>query len=177
MKTMPSSPPKDEAKPAPLLPPSDAKRTSSPHNNDVLCGRGGTVNAHPGNEQYRTFVERKKRVYLTARFKREKRLIAQSIVDEIRNLDPPGRFLMKETNTEYWFDVGDEKARDKTSQALRENAISVRKQMEEEFKETRRQQAREVAIKAGRDPDEAESIMCGNVEETTESASAGTFDT
>ena len=107
---------------------------------------------HPGNEQYRTFVERKKRVYLTARFKREKRLIAQSIVDEIRKLNPPGRFLMKESSSDYWYDVGDEKARDKTSQALRENSMSVRKQIEEEFNATRRQQAREVAIAAGRDP-------------------------
>jgi hypothetical protein len=30
--------------------------------------------------------------------------------------------------------------------------MSVRRQMEEEFNETRRQQAREVAIAAGRDP-------------------------
>jgi hypothetical protein len=179
MAPMSSSPPK-----APLLPPSEQTRTKHPHNNDVLCGRGGTINSvspkymflriisrfvdassihltlsslnsyfqHAGNEQYRTFVERKKRVYLTARFKREKRLIAQSIVDEIRKLDPPGRFLMKEPNGEFWYDVGDEKARDKTSQALRENSMSVRRQMEEEFNETRRQQAREVAIAAGRDP-------------------------
>ena len=55
---------------------------------------------------------------------------------------------MKESNGEYWYDVGDEKARDKTSQALRENSMSVRRQMEEEFNETRRQQA----IAAGRDP-------------------------
>mmetsp|Transcript_33376 Transcript_33376/g.70212 ORF Transcript_33376/g.70212 Transcript_33376/m.70212 type:complete len:994 (+) Transcript_33376:210-3191(+) len=154
------------AVPNPLAPPSDSDglSTHSPHNNDVLCGRGGTINAHPGNEQYRKFVDRKKRVYLTARFKREKRLIAQSIVDEIRNLNPPGRFLSKDTSAlarGIWRDVGDEKARDKTSQALRENALSVRKQMEEEFHETRRQQAREVAIAAGRDPEEAVKNMMG----------------
>jgi hypothetical protein len=148
-----SSPPKQ-----PLIPPSEQTRTKHPHNNDVLCGRGGTINSHPGNEQYRTFVERKKRVYLTARFKREKRLIAQSIVDEIRKLDPPGRFLLKEANGDYWLDVGDEKARDKTSQALRENSMSVRRQMEEEFNETRRQQARETAIAAGRDPVSTQSV-------------------
>jgi hypothetical protein len=59
---------------------------------------------------------------------------------------------MKESNGDWWIDVGDEKARDKTSQALRENSLSVKRQIEEEFKETRRQQAREVAIAAGRDP-------------------------
>ncbi|KAL9185181.1 hypothetical protein ACHAXT_002958 [Thalassiosira profunda] len=139
----------------PRIPPSSATHTTSPHHNDVLCGRGGTINAHPGNEQYRQFVDRKKRVYLTARFKREKRLIAQSIVDEVRHLKPPGRFLLKDAHGDVWRDVGDEKARDKTSQALRENALSVRKQMEEEFLESRRQQARQAAIAAGRDPDEA----------------------
>ncbi|KAL7471248.1 hypothetical protein ACHAXS_011555 [Conticribra weissflogii] len=146
---------------SPLLPPSDETRTNSPHDNDVLCGRGGCINSHPGNEQYRKFVERKKRVYLTARFKREKRLIAESIVAEVRNLDPPGRFLTKDARSDFWYDIGDEKARDKTSQALRENATTVRKEMEEEFRETRRQQAREVAIAAGRDPDEAERIAMG----------------
>jgi hypothetical protein len=45
--------------------------TTAPHNNDVLCGRGGTVHAHPGNKQYRKFVDSKKRLYLTAQFKRE----------------------------------------------------------------------------------------------------------
>ena len=127
----------------PLIPPSSSTHTNKPHNNDVLCGRGGTINAHPGNEQYRKFVERKKRVYLTARFKREKRLIASSIVEEVRNLDPPGRFLTKDPHSDVWYDVGDEKARDKTSQALRENALSVRKQMEEEFQETRRRWRRQ----------------------------------
>ena len=52
----------------PLIPPSAATHTATPHENDVLCGRGGTINAHPGNEQYRHFVDRKKRVYLTVRF-------------------------------------------------------------------------------------------------------------
>ena len=56
-----------------------------PHDNDVLCGRGGSINSHPGNERFRQLVEKRKRVYLTARFKREKRLIANSILSEIRS--------------------------------------------------------------------------------------------
>ena len=140
-------------------PPQQPLQTTAFHNNDVLCGRGGTINAHPGNEQYRKFVERKKRVYLTARFKREKRLIAQSIVDEIRALDPPGRFLLKDARESIWRDVGDEKARDKTSQALRENAGIVRKEMEEEYQETRRQQVRDDAIAMGKCPEEAVKNM------------------
>lgn len=68
-----------EAAPSPAMGPHDPypspasspdMSTPKPHSNDVLCGRGGTINAHPGNEQYRRLVDRKKRVYLTARFKR-----------------------------------------------------------------------------------------------------------
>jgi len=130
-------------------------RTDAPNKNDVLCGRGGTINSHTGNEQYRSIVESKKRVYLTARFKREKRLIATSIVDQIRNMNPPGRFLQKDADSQTWFDIGEEKAREKTSQALRENSKDVRIQMENEYYEAKRQQVRQVAIAAGQDPDKA----------------------
>lgn len=108
-----------------------------PSENDVLCGRGGSINSHPGNERFRTLVEKRKRVYLTARFKREKRLIASSIVSEIRALDPPGRFLSREAKSGLWKDIGDEKARDKTSQALRENAPSIRAEIETEIQDQR----------------------------------------
>ncbi len=42
------------------------------------------------------------------------------IVRAIRNGDPPGRFLKKDEKTGKWIDVGDKKAAEKTSQALRE---------------------------------------------------------
>ena len=35
-----------------------------PHDNDVLFGRGGNINIHPGNETFRKIVHQKKRVYL-----------------------------------------------------------------------------------------------------------------
>jgi len=126
---------------------SDAKgdaaveRVDTPNVNDVLCGRGGSINSHAGNEHFRQLVEKRKRVYLTARFKREKRLIASSIVSEIQALDPPGRFLARKGGKEngYWYDIGDEKARDKTSQALRENAPSIRAEIETEINQQRRE--------------------------------------
>ena len=96
----------------------------TPGVNDVLCGRGNFIHLHPGNAKFRQLVEKHKRVYLSARFKKEKRFIAESIVSEIRNLHPPGRFLSRSTKHKNkkkscWVDVGDEKARDKTLQALR----------------------------------------------------------
>lgn len=113
----------------------DDKGIREPGEHDVLCGRGGSINSHPGNERFRTLVEKRKRVYLTARFKREKRLIAGSIVNEIRSLN--GRFLLRDSKTGLWQDIGDEKARDKTSQALRENAPSIRAEIETEINEQR----------------------------------------
>lgn len=113
-----------------------------PNDNDVLCGRGGSINSHPGNERFRQLVEKRKRVYLTARFKREKRLIANSILSEIRSIDPPGRFLSRDPVTGSWYDIGDEKARDKTSQALRENAPSIRAEIEVEINQQRAEMQR-----------------------------------
>eukprot|EP00546_Thalassionema_frauenfeldii_P008110 CAMPEP_0178910832 /NCGR_PEP_ID=MMETSP0786-20121207/9321_1 /TAXON_ID=186022 /ORGANISM="Thalassionema frauenfeldii, Strain CCMP 1798" /LENGTH=678 /DNA_ID=CAMNT_0020583137 /DNA_START=148 /DNA_END=2181 /DNA_ORIENTATION=- len=113
-----------------------------PHDHDVLCGRGGSINSHPGNERFRQLVEKKKRVYLTARFKREKRLIANGVLSEIRSLKPPGRFLAKDSKTGNWHDIGDEKARDKTSQALRENAPSIRAEIEVEINQQRAEMQR-----------------------------------
>ena len=115
-------------------PAKEEEKSPKPHANDVLCGRGGSINNHIGNENYRIIVNRKKRVYLTARFKREKRLIAASIVQEVRSLDPPGRFLARDSRNGTWYDIGDLKARDKTSQALREGAPEIRKEMEDDRK-------------------------------------------
>ena len=50
----------------------------------------------------------------------QKPSVARVIVRAIRNGDPPGRFLKKDATTGKWFDIGDKKAAEKTSQALRE---------------------------------------------------------
>lgn len=59
--------------------------------------------------------------------------ISRSIVEAVRNLNPPGRFLEKDLNTGLWFDVGDKKAVEKTSQALRDGAANLRKQLSEDL--------------------------------------------
>ena len=55
--------------------------------------------------------------------------ISRSIVEAVRSLDPPGRFLEKDPNTGLWSDIGHKKAVEKTSQALRDGAASLRKQL------------------------------------------------
>jgi len=104
----------------PLQPPSDLVLKVQP--TDVLCGRGGETNHHLGNVQYRLLVKTFQPLYVSAK-RRDKPLIAQCIVYSVRQVG--GRFL-KRANDKEWKDVGNTKAREKTSQALREGAPELR---------------------------------------------------
>eukprot|EP00934_Nitzschia_sp_Nitz4_P004168 Nitzschia sp. Nitz4//scaffold205_size38804//6903//9374//NITZ4_007640-RA/size38804-augustus-gene-0.58-mRNA-1//-1//CDS//3329541501//4158//frame0 len=86
---------------------------------DILCGRGGLTNHHKGNKRFRDIVALHRPDYVRAP-KIQKPSVARVIVRAIRNGDPPGRFLKKDEKTGKWYDVGDKKAAEKTSQALRE---------------------------------------------------------
>lgn len=98
--------------------------------NDVLCGRGGLTNHHPGNVFFRRLVRMKQESYLLAT-KREKAGVAKEIVELIRGLTPSGRFLKKDAqNPGNWIEIGDRKAREKTSQALREGAPELRGELQ-----------------------------------------------
>ena len=97
-----------------------------PNQNDVLSGRGGKINSNPGNIHFRTMVKEYKDRYLETR-KKEKLAVAKVVVNLIRDLDPPGRFLEKPKNSEYWVDIGTKRAIEKASQLLREGSPVIRK--------------------------------------------------
>lgn len=61
--------------------------------------------------------------------KKQKMAISRSIVEAVRSLDPPGRFLEKNPDSGLWSDIGHKKAVEKTSQALRDGAANLRKQL------------------------------------------------
>jgi hypothetical protein len=85
---------------------------------DVLCGRGGKVNKHPGNVIFRRVVAFNKPYYQTVH-KRNRILVSQSIVQAIINHG--GRFLiMGQRGKKNWVPIDFKKAVQKTSQALRE---------------------------------------------------------
>jgi hypothetical protein len=92
--------------------------------NDVLCGRGGGTNVHPGNRRFRDLINGNRLAYLKAR-KNDKPDISRSIVRTIR--DKGGRFLKRDGKRDLWFEIGDEFAREKTAQALRQRAPEMRK--------------------------------------------------
>ena len=102
-----------------------------PLENDVMYGRGGGTNHHPGNKRYRQMVEERKLDYVNSK-RLDKPLVALDIIRQWRAQDPPGRFLKLDDKTGTWHDVGDKKAREKTSQALREKAPEIRKKQEEQ---------------------------------------------
>jgi len=88
---------------------------------DVLCGRGGATNNHPGNQRFRAIVAEHMPEYLQAK-KKQKAWIARTVVRTIQQ--DGGRFLKRDkdplTGREVWTEVADKKATEKTSQALRE---------------------------------------------------------
>ena len=91
------------------------KNIADPHDHDVLYGRGGGTNHHPGNKRYRKMVEDRKVDYVNSK-RLDKPLVALEIIKVWRNQEPPGRFLKLDEKTGLWNDVGDKKAREKTSQ-------------------------------------------------------------
>lgn len=103
-----------------------------PNANDVLSGRGGRINNHSGNLYYRTLVNRYKHNYLDKHTKKlDKVKIANHIVMLIRTTNPPGRFLIQDADTKCWKEIGDEKAKKKAGQAMREDAPQTRRDLEE----------------------------------------------
>jgi hypothetical protein len=99
-----------------------------PHDHDVLSGRGNFVNYHAGNEHFRALVRKHKVAYVACP-KPQKSKFSRMIVEEIRNRNPPGRFLKQDNSTKLWYDIGEKKALDKTRQALREGAPEIMKEL------------------------------------------------
>jgi len=110
------------------------KVVENPALTDVLFGRGVATNRHPGNEKFRAIVNQHVDVYLTST-KKQKTMISRSIVNKVHTeLDPPGRFLEKNTKTGgVWQEVNIKRALEKTAQALRDGAAPMRKQLSEDM--------------------------------------------
>ena len=105
---------------------------TEPNPNDVLSGRGGRINSHTGNLQFRQLVNQYKHEYLSKQTKKlDKVKIAGGIVQTIRTMNPPGRFLkQQDKGKDNWVEIGDEKARKKAGQAMREKADETRKELQ-----------------------------------------------
>lgn len=96
---------------------------------DVLCGRGTGPNEYCGNKNFLKLVAERRNEYIGTSNRSKKAQIAKEIIDQVRNLSPPGRFLERVKSTsskkinslEVWMVVLDEKkCLEKAKQALRE---------------------------------------------------------
>jgi hypothetical protein len=95
----------------------EVKLYFEPADDDILLGRGGRTNHHPGNKRYLLEKGDIQDRYLAAT-KQEKTFIAQELVDRVHAWG--GKFLAMEETTKQWYQVSPIKARKKASQTLRE---------------------------------------------------------
>lgn len=105
----------------------------TPHQHDILSGRGNGANQHPGNIFFRNLIHKYKHHYIHTG-PSEKKLITKRIVEEVQLRDPPGRFLKQNHETELWDCLDIDKVLKKTGQALREKAPELKKRAREEYK-------------------------------------------
>jgi hypothetical protein len=95
---------------------------------DVLCGRGGKSNHHPGNHVFHAKIAETKPLYKECMQKSAKTKIAQTVVDFINN-ERHGRFLClekdEERRTKRWYVAPNLIARNKAGQALRDDNTAV----------------------------------------------------
>jgi len=151
----------------PIVPPSKeplCDSASQINSDDVLCGRGGGTNSQIGNRRFRQLVQDFQPIYLLAR-RKEKPLMARSIVLIIRKRG--GRFLKKDEATGAYFDVGDEKAEAKTSQALREglDVRATKSAATSMVKEEKKKKKEAAAAAAAAAAEEQRMAHCGPQED------------
>jgi hypothetical protein len=94
----------------------DESKVCEPTPDDVLFGRGGFTNTHPGNIRFRQYaLELRSRYELSS--KEEKLSISQLLVDGVKS---EGRRFLERGSDGEWHEVMGNGARKKASQALRE---------------------------------------------------------
>lgn len=95
--------------------------TTEPTAADVICGRGGKANSHPGNVTFRAEAL-KLRSWYESSSKSEKFTISNLLVDFVK--ERGGRFLKRDgENPGRWLECDGNDVRKKASQALREGKL------------------------------------------------------
>lgn len=81
----------------------------------------------------------------------EKARVAQEVIALVRNQDPPGRFLQKDSSAgigNWWVELDEDRVVAKTSQALREGAPTIRAAHQKEINEIKAKVGRKHNINA-----------------------------
>lgn len=90
--------------------------SSTLRDSDIVCGRGGLANKHPGNRMLRRICAENKDMYQSTLNPTHKQLLVTSIIMSIEHHG--GRFVTQTKNG--WEQISDKKKKGKTSQLLRE---------------------------------------------------------
>ena len=99
---------------------------TTPHENDVVLGRGIAINKHKGNLIFRNVVDHHKNNYVSAVNNFERRFVSTEVMKTLKTICPPGRFVRYDSNTNKWIEVSGEEAHNKTTQALRDASRGTR---------------------------------------------------
>jgi len=84
---------------------------------DVVCGRGGLANKHPGNRMLRRICNENRTLYQSSMNPTHKQCLILSILMAIQQHN--GKFVARNRNG--WEEISDKKAREKVAQLLRES--------------------------------------------------------
>lgn len=95
----------------------------SPGDFDVICGRGKECYNHTGNLRFRTAINMALAPYNEADTKLQKSLIVMSIVETFRSNSDEGGFVRLDRSRGTWYEIGDEAAREKVGQTIREALV------------------------------------------------------
>ncbi|KAL3944757.1 MAG: hypothetical protein SGBAC_001176 [Bacillariaceae sp.] len=93
---------------------------------DIVCGRGGLANKHPGNRLLRRICNENRELYQCSMNPVYKQCLILSIFTAIQQNG--GSFLTR-TKDGSWQEISDKKAKEKTAQLLRENESTAMKPM------------------------------------------------
>eukprot|EP00547_Thalassionema_nitzschioides_P014377 CAMPEP_0194241482 /NCGR_PEP_ID=MMETSP0158-20130606/7335_1 /TAXON_ID=33649 /ORGANISM="Thalassionema nitzschioides, Strain L26-B" /LENGTH=238 /DNA_ID=CAMNT_0038976381 /DNA_START=17 /DNA_END=730 /DNA_ORIENTATION=+ len=107
----------------------------------VICGKGKKCYNHAGNKLFREIVDSHIKNYSNANTKLDKSIIVSEIIYEVRSR---GGFV-KQISEEQWNDVGDEFARERVGQTIRDR-LHNQYRSSTAAKQKRRQQAREAVV-------------------------------
>ncbi len=95
--------------------------------NDIICGNGKKYRHTQGNEMYHMLVGTFVDEYARQTSRNGKTMITKAIVEAIRMAKPPGRFLKKEKDGCFFYEIGDRKAWVKTGQLLRDKVLEKKR--------------------------------------------------
>ena len=95
----------------------DQSSLIKPTENDIVLGRGGHSNNHPGNKHFREKALELRPVYEACESKEEKFRISQRLVE---CMEAENRRFLRKNSDGQWYEVEGNDVRKKASQALRE---------------------------------------------------------